>query len=119
MSMRRLPSLFLSHGSPMMALEPSPARDFLAGLGSLFPRPRAILVVSAHHDAAKSAISRAVRRVLIGQAIPPARNTAKTAIAISTAWALLMGRNTGRPAPARPPPARRRFRRPRHPTGQR
>lgn len=50
--MRRLPSLFVSHGSPMMALEPSPARDFLAGLGAHFPRPRAILVVSAHHDAA-------------------------------------------------------------------
>ncbi|MGN6287882.1 MAG: DODA-type extradiol aromatic ring-opening family dioxygenase [Sphingopyxis terrae] len=49
--MRRLPSLFLSHGSPMMALEPSPARDFLAGLGARLPRPRAILVVSAHHDA--------------------------------------------------------------------
>lgn len=52
MSTRRLPSLFLSHGSPMMALEPSPARDFLAGLGDALPRPRAILVVSAHHDAA-------------------------------------------------------------------
>ena len=52
MSMRRLPSLFLSHGSPMMALEPSPARDFLAGLGTQLPRPRAILIVSAHHDAA-------------------------------------------------------------------
>lgn len=50
--MRRLPSLFLSHGSPMMALEPSPARDFLAGLGTRLPRPRAVLVVSAHHDAA-------------------------------------------------------------------
>lgn len=50
--MRRLPGLFVSHGSPMMALEPSPARDFLAGLGTHFPRPRAILVVSAHHDAA-------------------------------------------------------------------
>ncbi len=50
--MRRLPSLFLSHGSPMMALEPSPARTFLAGLGTRLPRPRAILVVSAHHDAA-------------------------------------------------------------------
>lgn len=36
----------------MMALEPSPARDFLAGLGARLPRPRAILVVSAHHDAA-------------------------------------------------------------------
>lgn len=50
--MRRLPSLFVSHGSPMMALEPSPARDFLAGLGARLPRPRAILMVSAHHDAA-------------------------------------------------------------------
>lgn len=50
--MRRLPSLFVSHGSPMMALEPSPARDFLAGLGTQLPRPRAILMVSAHHDAA-------------------------------------------------------------------
>lgn len=36
----------------MMALEPSPARDFLAGLGARLPRPRAILLVSAHHDAA-------------------------------------------------------------------
>ena len=36
----------------MMALEPSPARTFLAGLGADLPRPRAILVVSAHHDAA-------------------------------------------------------------------
>lgn len=50
--MRRLPSLFVSHGSPMMALEPSPARTFLAGLGAQLLRPRAILVVSAHHDAA-------------------------------------------------------------------
>lgn len=50
--MQRLPSLFLSHGSPMLSLEPSPARDFLAGLGDRLPRPRAILVVSAHHDAA-------------------------------------------------------------------
>lgn len=50
--MTRLPSLFVSHGSPMMALEPSPARDFLAGLGDSLPRPRAILVVSSHHDAA-------------------------------------------------------------------
>ncbi len=52
--MARLPSLFLSHGSPMLSLEPSPARDFLAGLGDRLARPRAILVVSAHHDVAHS-----------------------------------------------------------------
>ncbi len=53
--MHRLPALFLSHGSPMLSLEPSPARDFLAGLGDQLPRPRAVLIVSAHHDAAYEA----------------------------------------------------------------
>jgi 4,5-DOPA dioxygenase extradiol len=37
-----VPSLFLSHGSPMLALSGLPARDFLAGLGGKLPRPRAI-----------------------------------------------------------------------------
>ncbi|HUB11060.1 MAG TPA: hypothetical protein VMB34_03810 [Acetobacteraceae bacterium] len=41
-----LPSLFISHGSPMLALEPSPARDFLARLGGSLPRPRAIVVAT-------------------------------------------------------------------------
>ncbi len=36
----------------MMAIEPSPARDFLAGLGSELARPDAIVMVSAHFDEA-------------------------------------------------------------------
>jgi 4,5-DOPA dioxygenase extradiol len=44
------PALFLSHGSPMMALTDSPARDFLRGLGREVGRPRAILVASAHWE---------------------------------------------------------------------
>jgi 4,5-DOPA dioxygenase extradiol len=50
--MNRLPSLFLSHGSPMMAVEDSAARRFLSGLGDRMGRPRAILMASAHWCAA-------------------------------------------------------------------
>ncbi len=50
-----LPSLFLSHGSPMTALEPREAGAFMQALGpaidAQFGRPRAMLVVSAHSTA--------------------------------------------------------------------
>jgi len=47
----RLPALFLSHGSPMLAIEASAAGRFLDGLGDGLPRPRAIVVASAHFTA--------------------------------------------------------------------
>lgn len=43
-----LPTVFVSHGAPSLLLEDAPARTFLAGLGAEFPKPRAILCVSAH-----------------------------------------------------------------------
>ena len=42
--------LFLSHGAPTLPLEDAAARYFLEGLASSMPRPRAILVVSAHWE---------------------------------------------------------------------
>ncbi|KAJ7556390.1 hypothetical protein O6H91_05G080700 [Diphasiastrum complanatum] len=40
---------FISHGSPMLPLEETPAMQFLKGLGnSIKQRPKAILVVSGH-----------------------------------------------------------------------
>jgi len=45
-----LPALFLSHGSPALILEDCPARDFLRSVGQAIPRPKAILVVSAHWE---------------------------------------------------------------------
>jgi 4,5-DOPA dioxygenase extradiol len=45
-----MPSLFLSHGAPTLPLTDSPARDFLARAGALLPRPKAIVVVSAHWE---------------------------------------------------------------------
>jgi 4,5-DOPA dioxygenase extradiol len=44
------PTIFLSHGSPMLALTDCPARDFLRGLGKQLGRPSAILVASAHWE---------------------------------------------------------------------
>ena len=50
--MNTLPSIFVSHGSPMIALEPGAAGAFMGRLGPAidltFGRPRAILAVSAH-----------------------------------------------------------------------
>ena len=42
------PTLFLSHGSPMLAVQDSAAGRFLDGLGKQLPTPRAIVVASAH-----------------------------------------------------------------------
>ena len=48
--MSAFPSLFISHGSPMIVLEHTPARDFLAGFGAQLGKPKAILVASAHFE---------------------------------------------------------------------
>ncbi len=52
-----LPSLFLSHGAPTLPLTDTPARKFLSQLGSTLPRPKAILVVSAHWETDRPAVS--------------------------------------------------------------
>ncbi|MEL7025310.1 MAG: class III extradiol ring-cleavage dioxygenase [Pseudomonadota bacterium] len=47
-----LPSLFVSHGAPTLAIEDCAARQFLIRLGQTLPRPDAIVVVSAHYETA-------------------------------------------------------------------
>ena len=44
------PSLFISHGSPMLALEPGASGPALARLATEMPRPDAIVIVSAHWE---------------------------------------------------------------------
>jgi 4,5-DOPA dioxygenase extradiol len=50
MTMTRLPTLFLSHGSPMHAVDPGAPGQAWASLGRTLPRPRAVLIASAHWE---------------------------------------------------------------------
>ena len=46
--MSRMPALFIGHGSPMNTLERNGFTDAWRSIGEKMPKPRAILVVSAH-----------------------------------------------------------------------
>jgi 4,5-DOPA dioxygenase extradiol len=48
--MSALPSVFVSHGSPMHALEAGAAGQAWQALGRRWPKPRAILIASAHWE---------------------------------------------------------------------
>lgn len=59
--MNRLPSLFISHGSPMMLLEDCPARRFLGEYGTGAEKPSAILMISAHWETPEISVATADR----------------------------------------------------------
>ncbi len=46
--MTRLPSLYISHGSPMTELQPGLTGERLAELAAVLPRPQAIVIASVH-----------------------------------------------------------------------
>lgn len=50
---QRLPALFVPHGSPAFILEPGAAGAALRRIAADLPKPRAIVVVSAHWDTAE------------------------------------------------------------------
>jgi 4,5-DOPA dioxygenase extradiol len=54
-----LPSLFISHGAPTVLIDKSPAHHFLKGLGEALPRPAAVVVASAHWEAAEARVTAA------------------------------------------------------------
>jgi 4,5-DOPA dioxygenase extradiol len=45
-----IPSLFISHGGPNIVIDESAARTYLETLGERLPRPKAIVVMSAHFE---------------------------------------------------------------------
>jgi 4,5-DOPA dioxygenase extradiol len=46
--MTRLPTVFISHGAPTLPIDPSMPTQAFASLADALPRPRAILMLSAH-----------------------------------------------------------------------
>jgi 4,5-DOPA dioxygenase extradiol len=46
----RAPALFLGHGSPMNVITENPYRSSWASLSARFPKPKAVLCVSAHWE---------------------------------------------------------------------
>src|SRR5262245_35235589 len=57
-----LPTLFISHGSPALLIDDTAARDFLRGYAARLPKPRAIVIASAHFVTS--------RRAVVGDAKP-------------------------------------------------
>ena len=55
--MNRTPSLFVSHGSPMILLEDCSARRFLSDYGATLEKPSAILMISAHWETAQVSVA--------------------------------------------------------------
>ncbi|WP_269929572.1 dioxygenase family protein [Aminobacter sp. HY435] len=48
--MTSLPTLFISHGGPDIVLADTPARHYLETVSKLMPKPKAIVIVSAHFE---------------------------------------------------------------------
>lgn len=59
--MSRLPVVFLSHGSPMHALEPGDAGPAWRAIAEALPRPRGILIASAHWELGAPSLTAAPR----------------------------------------------------------
>ena len=59
--MAALPVLFLSHGSPMHALQPGAVREVWEGIARALPKPKAILIASAHWETGVPAVTGTAR----------------------------------------------------------
>ncbi|MDJ0793841.1 MAG: class III extradiol ring-cleavage dioxygenase [Woeseiaceae bacterium] len=55
--MTQLPTLFVSHGAPTLAIDDGPAHRFLRACGGSLGKPKAILVLSAHFDTPMATIT--------------------------------------------------------------
>ncbi len=61
----KLPTLFISHGAPTLAMENNATTQFLANLGKSLPKPEAIVCISAHWETEATAVTAWKRSDLI------------------------------------------------------
>lgn len=61
MHLNTLPGLFISHGSPMLAINPEQVGPALYRLSTNLPKPQAIIVMSAHWESDVLEVSTATR----------------------------------------------------------
>ena len=61
MNFQTLPGLFISHGSPMLALDPEQVGPALHRLSNNLPKPQAIIVMSAHWESQALEVSTSTR----------------------------------------------------------
>ncbi|MFW1755102.1 dioxygenase [Acinetobacter wanghuae] len=61
MNLQTLPGLYISHGSPMLALNPEQVGPALERLGENLPKPKAIIVMSAHWESNALEVSTSIR----------------------------------------------------------
>lgn len=52
-----MPSLFIAHGAPLLAIEDNEYTQFLSQLGQNLPKPKAIILFSAHWEAPTQLVS--------------------------------------------------------------
>ena len=49
-----LPAYFIAHGAPLLAIENNQYTQFLNQLGQTLPKPKAIVLFSAHYEVAST-----------------------------------------------------------------
>jgi 4,5-DOPA dioxygenase extradiol len=68
----RMPTLFLSHGAPTLALAKTPASDFLRSLAAMVAKPKAVLVISAHWEETRPTVGLGIETIHDFYGFPPA-----------------------------------------------
>ena len=52
-----MPSLFIAHGAPLLAIENNEYTQFINELGKTLPKPKAVVLFSAHWEAPNQKVS--------------------------------------------------------------